>query len=50
MGIPSKNHNQSSVPVKVFNSDTVKDHVSVNNKDIGIPNKKDVDIHTKNRC
>ena len=49
MDIPSKNDNQSSVPVKVplnkvssqfFNNDTVNDHVSTNNKDFGIPNKK----------
>ena len=57
MNIPSKNNNQSSVPVKVpsnktsnqfFNSDTVKDHVSTNNKDVGIPKpKKNVDIPQK---
>ena len=50
---------QPSVPVKVppnkvsnqsFNSKTVKDHVSTNNKDVGIHNKKDVDIPQKNRC
>ena len=51
--ITSKNNNQPSVPVKVppnkvsnqsFNSETVKDHVSTNNKDVGIQNKKDVNI------
>ena len=56
MDIPSKNNNQSSVPVKVplikvsnqfFNNDTVKDHVSTNNKDVGIPNKKDADTPNK---
>ena len=53
MDIPSKNNNQSSLPVKVptkkvskefFNSDIVKDHISTNNKDVGIPQKKDVNI------
>ena len=47
MDIPSKNNNQPLVHVKVpvnkiynqfFNSDTVKDHVSTNNEDVGIPN------------
>ena len=54
--IPSKNNNQSSVNVKfprnkvsnqLFNSDTVKYHVSTNNKDVSIPQKKDVDIPNK---
>ena len=53
MNILSNNNNQSSVPVKVplnkvsnqlFNNDTVKDHDLTNNKNVGIPNKKDVDI------
>ena len=53
MEIHSKNNNQASVPVKVllnkvsnqlFNSDTIKDHDLTNNKNVGIPNKKDVDI------
>ena len=53
MEIHSKNNNQASVPVKVllnkvynqlFNNDTIKYHDSTNNKDVGIPNKKDVDI------
>ena len=29
---------------QLFNSDTVKDHVSTNNKDVSIPKQKDVDI------
>ena len=46
--IRSKNNNQSSVHLRVprnkvfnqlFNSDTVKDHVSTNNKDVIIPKK-----------
>ena len=54
VNIPSNNNNQASVPVKVhlnkesnqiFNSDTVNDHVSTTNNDVGIPTKiKDVDI------
>ena len=52
--IPSKNDNQSSVPVKVplnkvsnqfFNNDTVNDHVSTNNKDFGIPTTKKMSIY-----
>ena len=48
MDIPSKNNNQLSVYVRVprnkvffqlFNSDTVKDHVSTDNKDVSIPKK-----------
>ena len=48
--IPYKNNNQQSVPVNVppnevynksFSSETVKDHVSTNNKNVDIP---------KNRC
>ena len=53
VNIPSKNNNQPSVPVKFppknvynqsFNSETVQYHVSTNNKDVSIPNKKVVDI------
>ena len=48
MDILSKNNNQSSVHVTVprnkvsnqlFNSDTVEDHVSTNDKDVNIPKK-----------
>ena len=58
VNIPSKNNNQSSLHIKVprnkllnqlFNSDTVKYHVSTNDKDISIPKNKDVDI-PKKRC
>ena len=54
--MPSKNNDQSLVHVKVsrnkvsiqlFNSDTIKDHVSTNHKDISIPKKKDIDIPKK---
>ena len=68
MDIRSKNSNQSSVHLKVprnkvfnqlFNRDTVKDHVSTNNKDVSIcrhtpkkyvniPQNRDVDIRSKN--
>ena len=56
VNIPSKNNNQSSVHVTIprknvfnqlFNSDTVKDHVSTNDKDVSIPKNKDVDIPKK---
>ena len=56
MDIPSKNNNQSSlhatvprnkVSNRLFNSDTVKDHVSTNDKDVSIFKKKDVEIPKK---
>ena len=55
MNIPSKkiiNHQSLStflpkISNQSFNSETVKDHVIVNNKDVGIPNKKDGDIPKK---
>ena len=48
MNIPSNNNNQASVPVKIhlnkesnqiFNNDTVNEHVSTTNNDVGIPSK-----------
>ena len=56
VNILSKNNNQSLVHVTVprkkvsnqlFNSDTVKDHVSTNDKDVSIPKNNDVDIPKK---
>ena len=56
MNIPSKNNNQPSVHVEVprkkvsnqlFNSDTVKCHVSTNDKDISIPKNKNKDVDFK---
>ena len=54
VNIPSNNNNQLSVPNKVplnkesnpvFNCDSVNEHVSPSNSDVGIPTKiKDVDI------
>ena len=56
VNILSKNNNQSLVHVTVprkkvsnqlFNSDTVKDHVSTNDKDVSIPKNNNVDIPKK---
>ena len=54
MNIPSNNNNQLSVSFKVhlnnksnpvFNCDSVNEHVSPSNSDVGIPTKiKDIDI------
>ena len=56
VNILSKNNNQSSIHVTVprkkvsnrlFNTDTVKDHVSTNDNDVSIPKNNDFDIPKK---